>query len=120
MATFPSYPFLMRDGFGIRRMSAAQRTEMEDGFVKQRRRWSRVLVERPVIYGMRSKSDYLNFITWFNTSIDRGSAWFDWTDPVDSVVKQARIKGGLLEEEKPEDPMLEKWRVKFTLEVWDA
>jgi len=120
MAAFPSYMILLRDGFSIKRNSAVQRTEMEDGFAKQRKRWSRVLVSRSVSYGTRTKADYESFITWFNSTINRGADWFDWTDPVTATVKQARIKGGVIEDEAPEDPMLTWWTVKFTLEVWDA
>lgn len=120
MATFPTSPFLLKDGFSVKRRPAVQRSEFEDGFAKQRKRWHRVLVERPVVYGFRSKADYTSFITWFNSTINRGADWFDWTDPVSNTVKTARIKGGDLESETPEDPMLEKWAVKFVLEVWDA
>lgn len=120
MATFPTYVFLLKDGFGQKRASAVQRTSFEDGFAKQRKRWSRVLVERSVTYGTHTKADYQSFIAWFNTSINRGADWFDWTDPVDGVVKTARIKGGVIDSETPFDPMLTKWDIKFTLEVWDA
>lgn len=120
MATFPSYMFLLKDGFGVRRNSAAVRTEFEDGFAKQAKRWSKVLVERKVVYGTRTKADYQSFITWFNSTINRGADWFSWTDPVDGVTKQARIKGGVIDSESPVDPMLTRWDLSFTLEVWDA
>ncbi len=120
MATFPTYAILLREGFKVQRASAVKRTEFEDGFSKQQRRWSRVLVARPVVYGFSSKTDYQNFITWFNTQINRGADWFDWTDPTSETAVQARIVGGLLEEEVPFEPTLQKWSVKFTIEAWDA
>ncbi len=58
-------------------------------------------------------------MTWFNTDISRGAAWFDWTDPYDNVVKQARIKDGLLDP-RPINKTLTMWMVKFTIETWSA
>ena len=120
MAAFPSYAKILYSGFAVKRRSAVKRTEFEDGFAKQAKRWSRVLVERTVSYGFSSKADYESFITWFNTTINRGADWFDWTDPVTSTIKTARIKGGDLEEEVPESTLLTHWKIRFTLEVWDA
>jgi hypothetical protein len=120
MATFPTYAVLLRDGFKVRRNSAVTRTEFEDGFTKQQKRWSRVLVSRDVVYGFSTKANYLAFLTWFNVDINRGASWFDWPDPTTGIVIQARIASGALEEEVPFEPTLEKWSIKFVIEAWDA
>lgn len=119
MAAFPNYVVLLNKGYEVSRASALKRTQFDDGFSKQYKRFSRVLVERPVVYGAKSKADYTSFITWFNTTINRGADWFDWTDPKSGTVVTARIKDGKIQE-IPIDPMLEKWDLKFTIETWDV
>lgn len=119
MATFPTYAKLVLEGFKKDRESALQRTDMERGPPKQPRIKSRVLVTRKLTYAFDSKTDYNNFLTWFNTSINRGAAWFDWTDPETSTVKKARIVNGKLSEEKPLNSALSLWQVMFDLETWE-
>lgn len=118
MATFPSYMKLILAGLTFKRESALLRTEMEIGPPKQTVQKTRVMLTRKVTYAADSKTDYLNFITWFTTTINRGAAWFDWTDPVDGVTKKARIVNGELDEEKPLNSGLTLWQVSFHLETW--
>jgi hypothetical protein len=118
MATFPAYAVLLKDGFSRQRESAVERTPMEDGMQKQLRTKSRVLLKRPLTYGFASLADYNSFITWFQTDVDYGAMWFDWTDPVDSTLKTARIEGGQLRDERPDNATLTYWVVTFTLETW--
>lgn len=120
MAAFPSYPILVEwSSYKVNRNTAVQRTSMEDGFAKQTKRFSRVLVTRSVKYQM-TKAEYATFLTWFNTTVNRGSDWFDWTDPNTNTVKTARIVNGQLDEEVPVDPIMSKWDISFKLETWDA
>lgn len=118
MAAFPAYLRLYRDPFAEKPEDGAQRTEMESGPPKQRVVASRVMVLRPVKYALDSKADYQSFTTWYHTTINRVD-WFDWTDPVDSVLKQARIVVGSFEGGKPLDKNLRFWDVTFTLETWE-
>lgn len=117
MAAFPNYAILLFDGFKRVRDPGVIRSPTEGGMVKQRVRFSRVLVERPAIVHLRTLADYNNFLTWYETTIKRVD-WFDWTDPVDGQVKQARIKGGLLQSEDPQRKMMDRWKIPLTLEVW--
>lgn len=116
-ATFPAYATLLREGYMHDRASAVGRSPMEDGMVKQMKKQSAVLMGRPVTYGFKTKADYLSFITFHTTTINRGNDWFNWTDPVDAVVKLARIVNGKIKEE-PDDPMLTYWKVSFNIETW--
>lgn len=118
MAAFPSYAKLVLEGFSIERESALDRTEMEVGPPKQPVRRTRVMVTRKVTYALDTKADYLNFLTWFNTTINRGSAWFDWVDPQDAATKKARIVNGKLDAEKPLNSALSLYEVSFRLETW--
>ncbi len=119
MATFPSYGRLLFENFSRDRASGLRRTQMESGPPKQLVTRSRTMVEMPVIYQLGSLADYNSFLTWFNTTINLGADWFDWTDPVDSVVKQARIKEGKISE-VPQRKQLDRWKIAFTLEFWGS
>lgn len=118
MATFPAYAKLGFDGFARDRESALDRTQMESGPPKQLKVKSRVMVARPVVYFFDSLSDYNSFITWFQTTINFGADWFDWTDPVDAAVKTARIVNGKLDKEMPRRKTLDRWQIGFTIETW--
>jgi hypothetical protein len=117
MAAFPSYAKLVFENVSRDRESAVNRTAMESGPPKQLKVKSRVMVERPVVYFLDTLSDYNNFITFFQTTINFGADWFDWTDPVDSVVKLARIKNGKINE-VPRRKIFDRWRVAFVIETW--
>jgi len=120
MATWPAYAAILLDGFKLQRESALERTQMESGPPKQTRTKSRVMVARPATARFDSRADYLNFLAWFTSDIHRGADWFTWTDPVDGATKQARIRGGQLDEEAPFAHLAGAWRVRLTLETWDA
>lgn len=119
MATFPAYPVLLFDPTRRRREAGVVRTPKEGGLPKQRKRFSRVMIARPVTYLLKSASDYASFMTWYETTIGR-TGWFDWTDPADGVVKQARIQGGAIEDEEPQRKSHDRWKVKFTIETWNT
>lgn len=121
MAAFPSYLVLTPDNFSEQPQPAVWRTEMEGGMPKQLKRHTRVLVERPVLYLAVSKANYLSFLTFVRTTINNGTDWFDWTDPVDGLTKLARIKGGKYEARPWEGiQTLERWEISMTLETWSA
>ena len=121
MAVFPALGKLRLEGYGEQPESAVLRTEMESGPPKQAQVRSRVMVTRPVTMQYNA-ADYGSFKTWFRDDIARGADWFDWTDPVDGVIKQARIAGGEYSAvpftESQGGPLL--WDVSFQLETWEA
>lgn len=119
MATFPAYPKLLFDGFDEKPEPAILRTEMESGPPKQALIRSRTMITRSVQYLLESNADYQSFLTWFKTTINYGADWFDWTDPVDDVLKSARIVGGDITP-KPTRKNLSRWVVSFKLETWSA
>ncbi len=119
MAAFPSYAKLYRDPLAEQPQSVVVRTQMEKGPPKQRRRASRQMIQRTVRYALDSKTDYQNFMAWYRTSISHGADWFDWTDPVDGVLKQARIVAGTFQGGTPRDKALRLWDVTFTIETWE-
>jgi hypothetical protein len=118
--TLPTYVKIRADGFMQQRQSAVLRSEMDSGPPKQSKIYSRVLVTRPVRFLIESAANYAAFITWFNSDLNRGAEWFDWTDPVTDTVRLARIVGGQLNEERPLTPAMTHWEISCTLETWDA
>jgi hypothetical protein len=116
---FPTYAKLLHEPYRVQREPAVLRTDMESGPPKQAKLKSRVMVTRELAYAFGSITDYTNFLTWFKTDINRGASWFDWTDPVDGVVKQARIVAGTLDEERPNRQM-DVWVISFKIETWDS
>jgi len=119
VAAFPSYAKLLLDGFAEQRESAVLRTDMEVGPPRQTVVRSRVMKRRTVRIYLSSKTDYLNFQSWYSTTIREGSDWFDWTDPVDGVTKSARFTGNF-----SASPLADKngpWVVSgLTIEVWGS
>ena len=119
MAAWPAYAQIMIDGYSRQRQTAVQRSEMESGPPKQMRTLSRVLVARPCTVRFATQADYLSFIAWFRDQINRGADWFDWTDEFGASTT-ARIRDGQLSEEAPEAFISGSWRLRLTLETWDA
>lgn len=118
MAALPAYVKLLAEGYEKDRASAVSRTPFEDGMTKQLRTRSRVLITRSLTLGFDSLADYQAFITWFQTTINYGADWFDFTDPEDSVVKSARFVNKL----DKERPIFGTgvWRVSAMIETWSS
>lgn len=86
---FPTYGKLLFSGFNQQRGSSTQRTEMEDGYVKEGQHLSRVLVPSAVQYRF-TKSEFASFKSWFASEAN-GGQFFAWVDPLDGVEKQVRM-----------------------------
>ncbi len=120
MAAFPAYAKFLRDEFGEVDASALIRTEMESGFPKQTKVSARAMVTRSCVVVVDSLADYNSFMVWFRTTINMGTDWFDWTDPVDNTVKLARIVSGSLGKREPANKALTAWKMPLTLETWSS
>jgi len=118
---FPSTGKLSLSGYSEKPESALLRSEMESGPAKQALIKSRVMVERGITLRY-SFAEYTAFKTWFKSAdCNRGASWFDWTDPIDSTAKQARIKNGdynAVPRNGGEGAPLE-WDVSMIIETWD-
>lgn len=118
-AAFPAALKLLRDGFGKEPESVVNRTPFDDGMVKQAKTKTRALVGRNVVYHADSKADFEAFETFVNVTTNGGADWFDWTDPLDSVVKLARIPGGVYQG-RPLNGGLTRWEISMRIETWSA
>jgi len=91
---FPSYGKLLLSPHSSKPGSAVQRTEFESGPPKQIKTRSRVAVERSLSIQFTS-TELDSFETWFRgAECNWGAGWFDWADPRDGQVKQARVLNG--------------------------
>ncbi|MBV6304941.1 hypothetical protein KVP10_08575 [Candidimonas humi] len=101
MATFPDYATILLDGFDKQADYGVLRTDMDGGIAKQRARYSLPIVTRNAQILVESVEDKNGFDAWVKTDLFGGAGWFDWTDPLDGVTKQARIVKGAVKWTSP-------------------
>ena len=117
MATFPAGTLLF-PGYKYQRRSNVVRSEMDSGPAKQALRSSTDYIQVPVTYRF-TKAEYLAFQIWVRDTINK-VGWFDWTEPLSSLVKQTRIVEGDISNSYPNNPQLEEWIVEMVLEYVDV
>ncbi len=115
--TFPSNGKLLSSAYSEKNTASVYRTQMESGPPKQARRQSMTLEMHQVTY-LFSNADYISFKTWFHTTVQQGALWFNWTDPVDSVVKDARAVNGDFAS-TPINPQMTHWKVTMNFETYE-
>lgn len=101
MSSFPDYAKVLLSGFTEADDYGVLRTDMDSGIAKQRPTRSLPIVTRDVIIHVETLADKNAFDTWRKTDLNGSVAWFDWLDPLDGVVKQARFVGGKLQWTSP-------------------
>lgn len=114
METFPTYPFLLFDGYSVDHGSHVQRTEFDKPPGKQYRRFTRRLERRPVTYGFKTYADYQSFLNWVYVTLNGGADYFQWVEPVHGTILTMQILEGSLQS-VPIDIMTTRWDVSFTL-----
>lgn len=117
MATFPTGGKITFSGFKRKRTSNVIRSDMEAGPPKQAKRSSQDIIRFPVTY-LFTESEYDAFDLWVKTTIN-SVGWFDWTEPKDGAVLNARIVNGDISDATPLNPHMADWIVKFEIEVLD-
>lgn len=107
MQTLPNYVGIIRDGYSEEIDYNIQQSGMDNGLKKQRPGRSIAIKTRKceiVIIGHANKQA---FLAWLKT-IGNGTQRFNYTDPVDKVVKQCRF-------------INQKWEFSLEgLDVWKA
>lgn len=93
MTSWPTYALILSDNYQEAADWGVLRTDMDGGIAKQRARYSKAIVLRTITAFVHTSTDRLSFDAWLETGLSGGVDWFNYTDPVDSVVKQARIVG---------------------------
>jgi len=120
MPTWPAPAQLQFNDFGEEFEPGVMSTTMESGPKKVIQVRSRVMVSRPCTVKFASRTDYLAFIAWFQTTLKNGALWFDWFDPVRRVTVQARIADGKLGKARPLSGLTAPgpWLMPLTIETW--
>lgn len=124
ISNFPTYPTLVFDGHTFSPQVAVQRTQFEDGAVRQHMYTSRNLVRRRVRYTLCNSDDFHSFRDWVRDELKRGALWFMWPCPVkqrDGSTQpiRARIVEGKVEY-APLEASLNMWTMDFEIEHWDT
>ncbi|CAB3712427.1 hypothetical protein CEY09_30300 [Achromobacter marplatensis] len=98
-------------------VSPNQRTNMESGRARQRRKFSSVPVMRSATWVMTSAQARL-FELWFRSVLKDGTEWFnvDLRHPVGYVALVCRISGVFA---GPTAWGADRWQYSATLEVWE-
>lgn len=120
MANFPSIGRLLLPGYGETPDPGVERTEMENGFVKQAQVTAAGLVEIPIVYVFTS-AEYETFRGFWGDTLRRGADWFQWVNPRDGATYDVRIVGGAYRAQAytSADGAKLSWEVEMTLEHWD-
>lgn len=113
MAAFPSYAKILLAGFKEEPDYGVLRTDMDGGIAKQRPRWTTKIVTRDVTIHVETVARKNDFDLWMDLDLNRGAGWFDWVDPLDQVLKQARIVSGKISWSSPG----KVWRATARLET---
>lgn len=101
MAAFPSYACILLADYTEETDYGVLRTEMDGGIARQRARWTKPIRRRKCQIKVSSIADKINFDSWVLDDLNGGVSWFDYTDPLDGLTKQARIVGGKLSWSSP-------------------
>ena len=114
MAIYPTYGKLLMP-LEEEGKSTVNRTPMEKGAAKQAPKLSLQEIVRSVTY-LYTAAELVTWKTFYRDELNRGADWFDWTDPVDAVVKQARMVNGEFKA-RPHRGTLAHFYVTFDLET---
>lgn len=91
MPAFPDYVYVEADGYGLGSDSDVERTEFDDGLIRQEQRFTGALNTRTVHGWLGSDADLVRFRAWASAN---AYTWFDWTDTEDGLERQVRVRGG--------------------------
>jgi hypothetical protein len=124
ITTFPDYVELQFEGTAYEPQPIVQRTQFEDGSVRQHTYASRNLVRRPLRYTICTASDFKLFRDWVRDDLCRGARWFRWNDPLreregSTETVRARIVDGVVKYSAFEET-LGIWFADMTIEHWDT
>lgn len=95
---------------------AVRRSDMESGEPKQAPRFSRVLQQHNMKY-LLTAAQYTSFITWWKSTANFGTAWFDYYNPITASTEDGRMVSGEYSVE-PFSATLSHYVVSMTVESW--
>ncbi len=94
METFPTYATIRLAGYAEQLEPGVIVSDMETGPPKLFKSKSRVMLGRRAAIQVFGRANYLAFLAWFGTSLNRGADWFTLADRVRGVNVTARFRRG--------------------------
>lgn len=91
MTAWPDYAYVEADGYGLGRDNDVERSEFDDGLIRQEKRFSAALRTRELRGWLASDADLVRFEAWAEGN---AHSWFDWRDTEDGTLRRARVRGG--------------------------
>jgi len=91
MPAWPAYAYVEADGYALGRDNDVERSEFDDGLIRQERRFAGSLRTRELRGWLASDADLARFEAWAE---ENAHTWFDWRDTEDGVSRRARVRGG--------------------------
>ncbi len=88
---WPDYVGVEADGHAARDDRTVDRTPMDDGMVRQERRFSSAMTALDLRVLIESDSDYRRFRAWARETAHR---WFAFTPPETAAAHRVRVRGG--------------------------
>ena len=124
ITTMPEYAVLAFEGHNYEPQPAVQRTQFEDGAVRQHSLASRNLVRRKLTYTLCTADDFKSFREWVRDDLARGARWFMWRDAIkeregSTDLVRARIVNGEVKY-VPLEASFGQWAAQMTIEHWDT
>lgn len=95
---------------------AVRRTEFDDGYAKQVAKFS---VQKRIftMSYLLSDAQHNSFLTWFTSTVNYGSAFFDFVEPLAGTTVQGRLVNGEFDA-KPASAVQNYWIVSMNIEVY--
>ena len=91
MAAWPDYALVEADGYELARDIDVERTEFDDGLVRQELRFRGALEQRRMRGFLASDGDLVRFRAWARAN---AHVFFDWADTEDGMTRQVRVRDG--------------------------
>lgn len=94
---FPNIGIIQTRDWSERPRPNVQRSEFEDGFTKQRKKFARDVMHTNISYIFSlegSPSEYEQYKVFFFDTTENGSLYFNWSDPVIGTKEVRIIDGG--------------------------
>lgn len=91
MPAWPAYALVAADGYALEPGLDVERSEFDDGLIRQERRYSGALDTRRLRGFVLSDADLVRFRAWATTN---AHTWFDWTDTEDGQTRRVRVVNG--------------------------
>lgn len=111
-----AYTKFFSSEMAVQNQPSVRRTVMSDGLPKQAQRYSRTLEQFSMVYFM-SNAQFVSFRSWWDSTANHGTEWFNFTNPITDAVEDGRIINGAYTA-VPFTGQQTHWRISMVVESW--